>query len=269
MSPELDGRERRQHKRFMTPKGTIVILSPGSDKECTVQAIDISQGGMAFIYDGPKEHLDTSGVLKILAQNMDLEDIPYETVSNEQDSRYRGSSASSRRLGVKFKWMGVIKASDLGAFIQDCCIKKKLGDLLLESNLLTEAQLDQAIAEHKRAGMKLGQYIVHKAMVTENQIVDLLSRQLKIDRYHPEEYPLDKNLARLVPFKMATGLRVAPLRKKGRLLTIAMTDPLDIMALDEAESATKCEVDPVICTKQELADLIEDLYGKIPEDDGV
>lgn len=161
MSHEPDGRERRQHKRFMTPQGTFVILSPGSDKECTVQAIDISQGGMAFIYDGPKEHLDTSGILKILAQNMDLEDIPYETVSDEPDSRHRGSSASSRRLGVKFQWMGVMKAPDLSVFIKNCCIKKRLGDLLLESNLLTEEQLGQAIAEHKAAGLKLGQYIVH------------------------------------------------------------------------------------------------------------
>lgn len=103
-------------------------------------------------------------------------------------------------------------------------------------------------------------------MVTEAQIIDLLSRQLKIDRYHSEEYPAETNLAQLVPLKMAKGLRVAPLRKKGRLLTIAMTDPLDIMALDEIEAATKCEVDPVICTGQELAELIEELYGKVPED---
>ena len=58
--------ESRQHQRFMIPKGTFVIVSPGTDKEWKVQAIDISHGGLAFIYQGSKEDLETSGALKYL-----------------------------------------------------------------------------------------------------------------------------------------------------------------------------------------------------------
>jgi type IV pilus assembly protein PilB len=60
-------------------------------------------------------------------------------------------------------------------------IKKKLGELLVENELLTEEQLRRALAEHKRAGLKLGQFITRNGMVNENKIVDMLSRQLKIE----------------------------------------------------------------------------------------
>jgi type IV pilus assembly protein PilB len=64
-------------------------------------------------------------------------------------------------------------------------IKKKLGQMLIEEGLLTEAQLNGALAEHKKSGLKLGQYITRKGMVNENQIVQMLSRQLKIEKYDP------------------------------------------------------------------------------------
>lgn len=140
-------------------------------------------------------------------------------------------------------------------------VKKRLGEMLVESSLLTEEQLKQALGEHKKAGLKLGQYISRQGILNENQIIDMLSRQLKIDKYHPDQYPLDMDLARLIPIETAQKLQVAPLRKKGRLLTIAMADPLDINALDTIEIATNSEVEPVVCTEREINQLISGLYG--------
>jgi c-di-GMP-binding flagellar brake protein YcgR len=105
--------ENRQHQRFMVPRGTFVIASPGTDKEWKVQAIDISQGGLAFIYQGSKEDLDKSGVLKILVKDANLENMKFETVSDEPVPESTGTSLSSRRRGVKFKWMGVLEKADL------------------------------------------------------------------------------------------------------------------------------------------------------------
>jgi hypothetical protein len=109
--------ERRQHQRFMIPKGTFVIVSPGTDKEWKVQAIDISHGGLAFIYQGSKEDLDTSGALKILAKNTDLENVNFEMVSDEPAPGSTDSSLPSRRRGVKFNWMGVVGKDDLRDFV--------------------------------------------------------------------------------------------------------------------------------------------------------
>ena len=140
-------------------------------------------------------------------------------------------------------------------------VKKKLGEMLVESRFLTEEQLKRALAEHKKAGLKLGQYLNRQGIVSENQIVALLSTQLKIEKYHPDAYPLDVDLARLIPIETAQKYQVAPLRKKGRLLTVAMTDPLDINALDIIEIAANAEVEPVVCTEREFNQLITGIYG--------
>jgi type IV pilus assembly protein PilB len=140
-------------------------------------------------------------------------------------------------------------------------IKKRLGEMLVESKFLTEEQLKRALAEHKKAGLKLGQYLSRQGIVSENQIVALLGTQLKIEKYHPDDYPLDVDLARLIPIDIAQKYQAVPLRKKGRLLTVAMTDPLDINALDIIEIAANAEVEPVVCTEREFNQLCTGIYG--------
>ena len=140
--------------------------------------------------------------------------------------------------------------------------KKRLGEMLVDAEILTEEQLKRAVAEHRKAGLKLGQYLSRQGLVNENQIVDTLSQQLKIEKYHPDQYPLDMDLARMIPFETAQKLQVAPLRKKGRLLTVAMTDPLDINTMDSIEITTNSEVEPVVCTEHEVTQLINSLYGQ-------
>ncbi|MDD5711581.1 MAG: ATPase, T2SS/T4P/T4SS family [Smithellaceae bacterium] len=140
-------------------------------------------------------------------------------------------------------------------------IKKRLGELFVESGLLNREQLSAALLEQKKTGLKLGQYLIRNGLVSEQQIVDMLSKQLRIDRYHPERYPVDMDVVRLIPIDIAMKYQVAPLRKKGRLLTIAMTDPLDINALDSIELLTNDEVEPVVCTEREVNQLISSLYG--------
>ena len=140
--------------------------------------------------------------------------------------------------------------------------KKRLGEMLVDAEILTEEQLKRAVAEHRKAGLKLGQYLSRQGLVNENQIVDTLSQQLKIEKYHPDQYPLDMDLARMIPFETAQKLQVAPLRKKGRLLTVAMTDPLDINTMDSIEITTNSEVEPVVCTEHEVTQLINGLYGQ-------
>jgi type IV pilus assembly protein PilB len=140
-------------------------------------------------------------------------------------------------------------------------VKKRLGEMLVESRIITEEILQQALIEQKKAGLKLGQYLTRQSIVNEQQIIDLLSRQLKIQRYHPDNFPLDVNLVRQIPIEIAQKYQIAPLKKKGRLLTIAMVDPLDINAMDTIEVLTNSEVEPVVCTEREVNQIINSLYG--------
>ncbi|MFP3983840.1 MAG: GspE/PulE family protein [Desulfurivibrionaceae bacterium] len=139
--------------------------------------------------------------------------------------------------------------------------KKRLGEILVDAGLLSEDQLKKALAEHKKVNLKLGQYLVRHSLLSEHQIMDQVSRQLDIDKYDPRKYPLDLTVASLIPADMAKQNQVAPLKKRGDLLTIAMIDPLDINALDSVEAHANCEVAPVICTEKELNQLIDNLYG--------
>ncbi len=139
--------------------------------------------------------------------------------------------------------------------------RKKLGEMLVEARLLTDEQLRQALADHKKAGLKLGKYLIQQGTLTEYQIIDVLSQQLKIEKYHPDKYPVDINLVQIVPSDIAQRYQVAPLKKKGHLLTIAMVDPVDINAQDAIEMTTNHEVEPVVCTERELNQLIGQIYG--------
>jgi hypothetical protein len=112
----------RNHQRFMVQNGTFVIVSPGTDKERKVQVIDISQGGAAFIYQGSKEELETSGVLKMLVEKARLEKVHFETVSDEPAPGFTDTSLPFRRRGVKFKWMGVMEHADLKEYLKNISI---------------------------------------------------------------------------------------------------------------------------------------------------
>lgn len=139
--------------------------------------------------------------------------------------------------------------------------KKRLGEMLVENGLISEDRLKQALIDQKKSGSKLGQYLARLGMVSEQQIIDVLSRQLKIAKYHPDHYPLDVELVRYIPIDVSQKYQIAPLRKKGRLLTIAIVDPLDINTLDYIEVLANSEVEPVICSERELNQLINSLYG--------
>ena len=140
-------------------------------------------------------------------------------------------------------------------------IKKRLGEMLVENGLLTEEQLTKSLVDQKKAGLKLGQYLTRQGIVNEQKIIDLLSKQLNIQRYHPDNFPLDIDLVRTIPVDIAQKYQLAPLKRKGRLLSIAMVDPLDINAMDFIEAMTNAEVEPVVCSEREVNQLINSLYG--------
>lgn len=133
--------------------------------------------------------------------------------------------------------------------------------MLVEAGLMTEDQLKQAVIDHKRNNLKLGQYLVREGIVSGNQIADLISRQMKISKYYPDHYPIDMGLAELLPLELAQRHQAVPIAKSSYLLTLAMTDPMDIDALDAIEVYTNMEVEALICTYQEWNHLLGSLYG--------
>ena len=140
-------------------------------------------------------------------------------------------------------------------------VRKKLGEILVEGGLLTQKELKEALPFQKKSRLKLGQFLVREGILNESQIVELVSNQLRLEKYRPENYTLDMDLTNLLPADIAHRYQAAPLQKNGLLLSIAMLDPLDINALDAIELCTNCEVEAIICSEQHLNNLLSSLYG--------
>jgi type IV pilus assembly protein PilB len=140
-------------------------------------------------------------------------------------------------------------------------IRRRIGDILVDAGLLTEEALQGALEEQKKTNEKLGRMLVRKDLITEEKLLDCLATQLDIDRYSPDQYPLDFTVSEILPAGQAQRLQVVPLRKRGPMLLVAMTNPTDIDALEQVERLTGCEVEPVICSETNLSQLSSALYG--------
>ena len=140
-------------------------------------------------------------------------------------------------------------------------IRKRLGEMLVEAGLLTEEELGQALSEQRGSGLRLGDFLIERKIVKENDIVDLLAEQLQIREFNPDEYEVTPDLAKLIPNDVAAKYSLVPLKKDDFVLTVTMTDPMDIQALDAIEKLCDIEVEPVICTKSQLNLLMNGIYG--------
>jgi len=107
----------RTQGRFSVTGKAMVVIAPGEDNERKVQILDISRGGLAFVYDGSQEELLESGILQLLANNVVfLEKVNFETAS---DVLLKETGGEYRRRGLRFKWMGVFDDVKLDDFIKE------------------------------------------------------------------------------------------------------------------------------------------------------
>jgi len=150
-------------------------------------------------------------------------------------------------------------------------IKKKLGEMLVEARLVTDTQLKKALSdiEKLKIKIKLGQFLIKEGIVNEKDIVNVISDQLKIKKYNSAIHNVNTDISKLIPANLAKKYQIVPLFKKGFLLTVAMLDPMDINALDSIEVHTNIEIEPIICTENELNTLTGLLYGTYSSLDGV
>ncbi|MEW6101075.1 MAG: ATPase, T2SS/T4P/T4SS family [Candidatus Omnitrophota bacterium] len=142
----------------------------------------------------------------------------------------------------------------------------RLGELLVKEGLITTSQLEKAISVQKQEGGRLGEVLVKLGVIKEDQMVAILGKQLNIPYFSLGtgmlKPAIDQGLERLIPQEFAIKNSVIPLSRTLRSLTIAMSDPLDIILIDNLRKLTGCEINPVIATKPDITKAIEDFYGK-------
>ena len=140
---------------------------------------------------------------------------------------------------------------------------KKLGDILVENHLISTEQLGAALQLQQQTNKKLGRILVEEGFVKDNQIVKILELQLGIPSIDLDTYEIEGAVPFMINERLARKHNLIPIRLDGNRIIVAMSDPLNIFAVDDVKVATGYEVEPVIATYCEIEAAINQRYQKI------
>lgn len=141
---------------------------------------------------------------------------------------------------------------------------KRLGEMLVDAGVLSEAQVEQAVALQKGTGKRLGTVLLENHFINETQLIEVLRLQLGIDFIDLNKAKIDPYMATVVPKNIAVKYRVVPVRMENGNLVLAMEDPLNFGALEMVKQVSKSKVTPYIA----YSDAIERALSVLYENEG-
>ena len=142
----------------------------------------------------------------------------------------------------------------------------RLGDLFVREGLITEEQLKEGLAVSTTEGHRIGYALVHLGFVQEEELTRMLARQYRVPAVDLDKVTVDEKILKLIPGHVAIKHLVLPLRRVGRMLTVAMTNPTDFSAIDDLKFITKLEIEPVIVGEYTLRKHLETYFGKTEDE---
>jgi len=137
----------------------------------------------------------------------------------------------------------------------------RLGEILVKESLISQDQLQKALEYQRANGGKLGSCLTKMGFITDDDITGVLSRKYGVPSINLKYYEIDPNVIRLIPQDTALRYQVVPLSRVGSVLTIAMTDPTNVFAMDDVKFMTGFNVEPVVASESAIADAISRFYG--------
>ncbi|VAX02458.1 MSHA biogenesis protein MshE, partial [hydrothermal vent metagenome] len=136
----------------------------------------------------------------------------------------------------------------------------RLGDLLVEHKLISEAQLDEALEAQKKTGRKLGRVLIENGYVKEDELLNLLSRQLSLPYVDLASYQYRPEVVRLIPETTARRYRALALEETPDGLLVGMADPTNIFAYDDLVRILKRPIKLAVVKESDLLHGIEQVY---------
>jgi type IV pilus assembly protein PilB len=137
----------------------------------------------------------------------------------------------------------------------------RIGELLLKEKRISPEQLQEALNYQRTQGGKLGFNLVKLGFVKDDEITSLLSKQYGVPSIALTEFDIDPAVVKLVPAETAQKYQIVPLSRAGATLTIAMTDPTNVFAMDDIKFMTGYNVEPVVASETAVVDAIQRYYG--------
>ncbi|MBL7158292.1 MAG: Flp pilus assembly complex ATPase component TadA [Candidatus Omnitrophica bacterium] len=150
--------------------------------------------------------------------------------------------------------------------MKDKALSDRLLDVLEKKNILTLPERKRILEIRKKKGGSVGRVLVRENIINQRELLVLLSQELDIPPIDLSKYRLDPSLGKLVPEKIARKYNLVPISKLGNRLTLAMSDPTDIMALDDLRTVVLATVDVVIAAENDINDALSRVYGSTTED---
>lgn len=139
--------------------------------------------------------------------------------------------------------------------------KKRLGDMLVELGTITQKQLEDELKRQRITGKRLGELLIEDKLITENEILSLLEVQLGIPRVYLDMINVEEQAVKTIPQSLALKYNLIPVYIDNEKLNVAMSDPLNIFALDDVKIASGYEVEPILATAQEIKRAIDKYYS--------
>jgi type IV pilus assembly protein PilB len=141
-------------------------------------------------------------------------------------------------------------------------MSSRLGEILVKDSLISPDQLKQALDYQKKNGGRLGTCLVKMGLVSDDDITAVLSRQYGVPSINLKFYEVDPAVIKLVPQETAIRYQIVPLSRVGSTLTIAMTDPTNVFAMDDIKFMTGFNVEPVVASETAIGEAIHKFYGE-------
>ncbi len=137
----------------------------------------------------------------------------------------------------------------------------RLGELLVREGVITREQLSKALAEQKQAGARLGYTLVKMGMVGELDLTKILAKQHRMPAVDLSRFEVDLKIAKMVSADLARQHLLLPLKREGRTLTVALSDPTNLGVLEDLKFITRCDIVPVIAGEYTLSTMVEKVFG--------
>src|SRR5256714_4693995 len=137
----------------------------------------------------------------------------------------------------------------------------RLGEILIKESLITQEQLQRPLEFQRQKGGKLGSCLTKRGFIPDDTIGGVLPRQYGVPSINLKFYEIDPNVIKLIPQDTALRYQVIPLSRVGSVLTIAMTDPTNVFAMDDIKFMTGFKVEPVVASESAIGEAITRFSG--------
>ena len=137
---------------------------------------------------------------------------------------------------------------------------ERIGDLLLSKGMISKEQLEKALQEQRANGTRVGYNLIKLGFIQELELVKILAVQSKMQAVDLSKFEPDQKLIKLIPSDVAVKHLVLPLRRDGRVLTVAMADPTNFAVVEDLKFITRYDIQPVIAGEFTLRNVVEKNY---------